>query len=165
MELHRDINKLFMLTGNTWSLSLEVPKYQYPHIPSDQSIDSILKDLSTSNPNADKSELRQQLIAVLSSYQMSSDEIQTDCINKHILVLYDEALAEDQKRTQRLAWANRYPHLVQSDIKMSTSRDKILKLLYRNADHAVYPSYKTYRSARLNAVRDDLLSELDEALR
>jgi hypothetical protein len=165
MELAKNLNQLSMLAGNTWSLSLEVPKYQYPHIPSDQSASSILQALSTANPNADKSELRQQLIAALSPYQMSPDEIRTDCLDKHTLVLYDQALEDDQKRTQQLAWARRYPDLVQSDIKMSISRDKILKLLYQNADHAVYPNYKDYRSARITTVRDDLLVELNETFR
>lgn len=134
-----------------WKASTKIDEY-------DQLIDKAV-DFIYVHKFEDNESIENVIKKIFSQYFFTDEEINRIKLKEEE---QNRIIREENQKIQEQIWAEQFPGMAKRGIKNNVSREKILKLMFKNEKQEKRISFKEFKSSKINTVRDDLLYELEE---
>lgn len=123
--------------------------------------ENTVKDLIISKEEFTDDEIAAHMRITFSQYLLSEAEL------KEIEVQNEKRKKEEEERLQKIikVWEKTYPLLVENGITKTTSRHKILRIIFLKKYITEFESFKKFNSARIEVIKDGLFTELETIFR
>ncbi|MFT9455675.1 MAG: hypothetical protein ABF575_00130 [Liquorilactobacillus hordei] len=127
--------------------------------------ENAVKDLIISKKELTDDEIAAHMRITFSQYLLSEVELRKIEVQNE--KRKKEEVKKEEERLQKIikVWEETYPLLVENGITKTTSRHKILRIIFLKKYITEFESFKKFNSARIEVIKDGLFTELETIFR